>query len=185
MSKVLDILKNEYFEWLYGLVCSKRSPKGITYRKLLMYLHATEFRYIMPRDKNRADDGTNLRYRFALTREDECSTDVIVDILDGPCSVLEMMVALAMRCEQTIMDDESIGDRTEQWFWGMVTNLGLGAMMDGRFDRGAVDIIVNRFLDREYAPDGRGGLFRIRDCDRDLRTVEIWYQLCWYLNSIG
>lgn len=185
MSKVLDILKNEYFEWLYGLVCNGRGPQSMSYRRLLMHLHATEFRYIIPRDQNRAGDGINLRYHFALTREHECSTDVTMDILDGPCSVLEMMVALADRCEQTIMDDESIGDRTGQWFWGMITNLGLGSMVDSRYDRGTVNDILNRFLNREYEPDGRGGLFRVRDCDRDLRNVEIWYQLCWYLNSIG
>lgn len=184
MSKVLDILNNEYFEWLYGLVCDTRRPKSLSYRKLLMHLHNTEFRYVIQRDRNRASDGIDLRYRFALEREHKYPTDQVMNILDGPCSVLEMMIALAIRCEETIMDDASIGDRTSQWFWGMVNNLGLGAMLDNRFERGEFDRIVNRFLDREYSPDGRGGLFRLRNCDRDLRTVEIWYQLCWYLDSI-
>ena len=82
------------------------------------------------------------------------------------------------------MDDPGVGDRTGQWFWGMIVNLGLGSMTDGRYDRRFVEGVLNRFLNREYEPDGRGGLFRIKHCNRDLRTVEIWYQLCWYLDSI-
>ena len=110
--------------------------------------------------------------------------DEVLDILDGPCSVLEMMIALAIRCEENIMDDPNIGDRTSQWFWGMVVNLGLGSMVDCRFDKQFVDETIRIFLNRKYAPNGNGGLFTIRDCDKDLRKVEIWHQLCWYLDKI-
>ena len=95
-----------------------------------------------------------------------------------------MMVGLAIRCEETIMDDTNIGDRTGQWFWGMIVNLGLGSMFDNNYDRQLVETNVERFLEREYDYNGKGGLFTIRHCDRDLRDVEIWYQLCWYLDSI-
>ena len=107
----------------------------------------------------------------------------ILDALDGPCTMLEMMVALAIKCEE-IMDDASIGDRTGQWFWGMIHSLGLSSMSDRVFDRDYVDDVIARFLDRDYEPDGRGGLFTVRHCSHDLRTVEIWYQLSWYLDSI-
>lgn len=179
-----DRIINEYFDWLFKIVCEKRYSKQISYKKLLIRLHNTEFRYSIPKDQNRAEDGIDLRYRFILMNGYEESYDLIMDILDGPCSVLEMMVALAIRCEENIMDDPNIGDRTGQWFWGMIVNLGLGSMNDNRFDRWFVDGTINRFLDREYEPDGRGGLFTIRHCKHDLRNVEIWYQLCWYLDSI-
>lgn len=146
-----------------------------------MELHNIEFRYSIQMDENRADDGIELRYRFA--REKRCE-DYDIDYLDGPCSVLEMMIALAIRCEEDIMDDPSYGNRTGQWFWGMVVNLGLGSMTDSRYNKRFVDNCIDIFLNREYEPDGRGGLFRIRNCEYDLRTVEIWYQLCWYLDSI-
>ena len=94
-----------------------------------------------------------------------------------------MMVALAIRCEENIMDDPSYGNRTGQWFWGMIVNLGLGFMTDSRFDEKFVDDVIFRFLNREYEPDGKGGLFTVRNCKYDLRTVEIWYQMCWYLDT--
>lgn len=171
-----DKIENEYFRWLSDLVCKKRYAKDISYKKLLTHLHNTSFRYSIRRDRNRAEDGIDLRYRF------DHGADLY---LTGPCSVLEMMVALAVRCEETIMDDPAIGDRTAQWFWGMIANLGLGHMTDDRYDERYVDEVIERFLNRDYAPDGKGGLFRVRNCDQDLRDVEIWYQLCWYLNTIG
>lgn len=82
------------------------------------------------------------------------------------------------------MDDPGIGDRTGQWFWGMITNLGLGGLNDDRYDPDYVDDVLDRFLDRDYDPDGRGGLFTIRHCDADLRDVQIWTQMLWYLDTI-
>lgn len=179
-----DRFVNEYFDWLYNLVCGQRFARGISYRKLLIRLHDTRFRYSIPRDRNRANDGIDLRYRFILDNYNKDMYDIIIGYLDGPCSVLEMMIALANRCEENIMDDPNVGDRTSQWFWGMVNNLGLGSMTDNRFDRQLIDDRLMVFLNREYEPDGKGGLFTIRNCDRDLRTVEIWHQLCWYLDCI-
>lgn len=175
-----DRIIDEYFEWLINVVCGERYSNKISYRKLLSHLHAITFTYSIPRDINRAEDGIDLRYRFALEHEYSDTPRC----LNGPCSVLEMMVALSIRCEETIMDDPNIGNRTTQWFWSMVTNLGLGSMTDDRFDIQYVDDVIDRFLKREYEPDGKGGLFRIKRCTYDLRNIEIWRQLCWYLNTI-
>lgn len=176
-----DELNNAYFDWLVELVCEDiEYSEFVSYRKLLMYLHAIEFTYLIPKDENRAEDGLSLRYRFA---HHYLGIDDVEYCLTGPCSVLEMMVALADRCE-TIMDDPKVGNRTGQWFWGMIANLGLGAMTDIRFDRDYVDKAIKRFLNREYERDGRGGLFRVRHPDHDLRDMEIFHQLCRYLGTI-
>lgn len=180
-----DEIKNEYFEWLYNIVCNDRFAKQISYRKLLTCMHCTEFTYKVRMDENRATDGISLRRRFTIENGYDGISQYVTASLDGPCSVLEMMIALALRCEETIMDDPSYGNRTAQWFWGMVTNMGLGSMMDSRFDKKEACSIIKRFLERKYEPDGRGGLFRLRDCNCDLRKVEIWHQLCWYLDSIS
>ena len=175
-----DRVNDEYFEWLCELIDSSRFSKQVSYRKLLAHLHNIEFTWFIPYDDNRANDGIQLRRRYALAHDDPTLSTYIT----GPCSVLEMMVALAIRCEETIMDDALMGNRTGQWFWGMIHNLGLTPMTDPKFDRGFVDEVVARFLNREYAPDGRGGLFTVKHCSHDLRTVEIWRQLSWYLGSI-
>lgn len=175
-----DQVNNDYFEWLCELIDSGRFSKPLSYRKLLMHLHNIEFTWIIPRDDNRADDGIQLRRRFALDRDDHR----LQRCIQGPCSVFEMMVALAIRCEETIMDDALLGNRTGQWFWGMIHNLDLNSMNDSKFDRDYVDYAVARFLNREYEPDGKGGLFTVRHCDYDMRDVEIWCQLSYYLGSI-
>lgn len=175
-----DRINDEYFEWLCELIDVRRFSKRVSYRKLLAHLHNIEFTWFIPHDDNRADDGIQLRRRYALELDDMSLTRLI----KGPCSVLEMMVALAIRCEETIMDDTLFGNRSGQWFWGMINNLGLSPMSDARFDRDYVDDAIARFLNREYEPDGRGGLFTVKHCDRDMRTVEIWCQLSWYLGSI-
>ena len=57
-------------------------------------------------------------------------------------------------------------------------------MTDSKFDRDFVDDVIARFLNREYEPDGKGGLFTVKNCSNDMRKVEIWSQLSWYLGSI-
>lgn len=175
-----DDVINEYFNWMYDLVCGH---KRVSYRKLMSRLHDIEFTYTIPMDGNRAEDGINLRYRFGQ----ECEYDdfIIAAYLDDkPCSVLEMIVALAIRLEEHFMDDPDVGNRVSQWFWEMIDSLGLSRMNDSRFDMKEVDDIIDIFLNREYKRNGEGGLFTIEHCDRDLRSVEIWYQMCWYLNSV-
>lgn len=177
---IKDNLNNEYFNWMYDIACADRFSKDISYKKLLMHLHNTRFRYSIKRDSDRADDGVSLRYRFALSRD----YDDVHYYITGPCSIFEMILALAIRCEENIMDDTAFGNRTGQWFWGMINNLELGSMTDDRFDKLYVEETIERFLNREYEPNGKGGLFTVRNCDRDLRNVEIWFQLCYYLDSI-
>ena len=171
-------IKDEYFIWLSDFVYKN------DFDKLLSKLHETKFRYSIARDQNRARDGEGLRYRFATSRTSDDSPDSIVDILSGRCSILEMMVALCIRCEEDYTDDPNIGDRTSQWFWAMVVSLGLGTMTNARFKREYVEEVLERFLDRDYEPNGRGGLFTVRHCEYDMRDAEIWHQLCWYLDEV-
>lgn len=177
----IDIAE-KYFGWLYYIVCGEEEGR-LTYSKLFKFLHSIEFTYSIDLDANRAQDGIDFRYRFG--HEHGYSRDQIAMKLDNtPCSVFEMMVALAFRVEEQIMTDEAYGDRTGQWFWNMINSLGLGHMDDSEFNERYCYHVISKFLDRRYSPDGRGGLFVIENCDEDLRDVEIWTQCMWYLNEI-
>ncbi len=172
-------IRTQYFEWLLSLVSRNRVSKQVSYTKLLAHLDDTRFKHSIPLDKNRASDGVDLRYRFASYIG--CSHS---EVRTGPCSMLEMMIGLSVRCEETIMYDPDYGDRTGQWFWGMIASLGLNGLTDSRYDPDYVDDILDRFMARDYDPDGRGGLFYIPNCDDDLRDVHIWRQMLWYLDTI-
>lgn len=174
-------LSDRYFEWMCQLVKDETKTE-VSYRKLLYRMYETDFYYIVPMDENRESDGVDLRYRFGF----ECGVDNrrIASELDiRPCSVLEMMIALAIRCEESIMNDPEQGNRYYIWFWLMITNLGLLPMTDDKYNEKWVDTVIDIFLDREYEPNGSGGLF-IVEGRGDLRKVEIWYQMCWYLGTL-
>lgn len=176
-------LKHAYFEWMCKLVCDERYSKRSTYHKLMKRLHEIDFEYIIPMDGNRAADGTDLRYRFAY--ENSYDGPMVAAYLDDrPCSVLEMMIALSIRCEEHIMEDPDVGDRTGQWFWNMIVNLGLNGMIDSRYDAEYIDTTIERFLHRKYKRNGEGSLFKVEYSHRDLRNIEIWYQMCLYLDEL-
>ena len=179
----MNDLVNVYFEWMYDLVTEENPRKRKCYRRLLLALHTIDFDYSMPMDSNRYDDGINLRYRFGFEKDiDDANIAASLDHM--PCTVLEMMVALSIRCEEHIMDDPDIGNRTGKWFWDMIDSLGLAEMTDDRFDFDYVEEVIERFLMRDYERSGKGGLFYIPENKVDMRKEEIWYQLMRYLNWI-
>ncbi len=93
-------LNDAYFNWMYQLVFDGRYSKKLSYRRLLKVLHKIEFTYSIPMDGNRAEDGIDLRYRFGY--ENGYSSSMISAYLDNKTlHVLEMMIALAIRCERT------------------------------------------------------------------------------------
>ncbi len=173
-------MREDYFKWICNLISNRGN--SAYYKKLLRYLFDTDFIYVMERDENRAIDGFDLRYRYAYDRG--ISYDDADHFLgDRKCSMLEMMVALSNRIEEQIMCDPDIGNRTGKWFWDMIKNLGLDGMNDKRFDLKHVSIVIDKFLHREYQANGHGGLVCIPNCEHDLRNVEIWYQVMWYLTK--
>ncbi len=172
-------IRTKYFNWLCQLV---KEDTGC-HKKLLGTLFGIDFFSVVEMDENREKDGTDLRYRFGC--ENGYDDRIIVARLDiFPCSLLEMLVALALRCEKHIMSDPDFENRTSEWFHLMIYNLGLGGMTDNKFDEDEIRKKADIFLNRKYNRDGSGGgLFVLRHCKGDMRKAEIWYQLCWYLES--
>ena len=86
----------------------------------------------------------------------------------------------AKGCEDILDADYSVG----YWFWMMLTNLELDKMIDSKFDKHEAYEKIHIFMHRDYEPNGIGNIFVIDNCRTDLRDVEIWWQMCWYLDSI-
>lgn len=176
----MDDIRQEYFEWIYGIICSGKKE---SYYYLLDQMFNTPFQYSHPMDSNRVADAQGLRYIWG--RECGYADSIIAATLDiYECSVLEILVALAARCEEQIMYDSAYGDRTAEWIWVMLHNLDLDDMDDEHYHDEAIAHALDKFMDREYNPDGsNGGLFVLKNPRADLRETEIWYQAMWYLTE--
>lgn len=119
---------SQYFDWLRETVCGRWEPRNLSFHKLLAFLFQQDFIPSCEMDASRAEDGRDLRYRFA--QEKSIPYAALNSATSGmPCSMLEMMVGLSIRIEEHIMADSEAGNRVGQWFWSMVVSLGLAAMM--------------------------------------------------------
>lgn len=177
----MNSIRNEYALWLLNLI-NCNDDKIHKYSMLLTHLNSTKFEWVIDMDRNRAMDGVSLRYRFAWQKNINYDE---IDYLfeDVPCSVFEMMVALAKRCEENIMLDADYGDRTGYWFWEMVNNMHLNKYSDETYDYYEVEEILDKMMYRLYKPNGDGGLFKVNN-GKDIRSEEIWCQLMSYLHEI-
>ena len=181
MASYLDV-EQDYFHWLCELVDIEQENRS--YWLIAKDLHRKAFTYIVEHDENRASDGIELREEYLH----EVNYPRYVSI-DGECSVLEMLIALARRLDfetSDPYDTTDIFDRTSYWFWELMDNLGLIVFSDDVYveyeGMTQVDRIVDILLNREYEEDGSGGgLFPLNYYSEDQRDVEIWYQMNAYL----
>ena len=175
-------LKYGYFDWMTSLVIPDVRERS-EYSRLLASLDDNVFYFTIPLDENRYIDGMALRNRFAY--ENGINEDYILQEFDNKrCSMLEMLVALSLRIEEQIMEDSDIGNRIGVWFFEMIKSLNLFHMTDDNFDPGWVRYRLDVLLNHKYDYNGDGGLFKVNRPRQDLRSVEIWYQMVWYLDSI-
>ena len=177
-------IKEDYKNWLLNLTCNWCAEHG-NYSQLMMYLYSQPFYSVYPNDGNRASDGIEMRFRFIESMPDLTYTyhDAYRYLTDS-CNMLEMMTALARRCEDHIMGDPEIGDRAKNWFWGMIVNMHLDRMDDEHFDFNRTKRIVTNVLEHNYDRNGNGGLFSVNDKKIDMRKAEIWYQMNWHLGEL-
>lgn len=169
-----DKLEQQYYFWLTNWIPGWRQ----THSQLLRQLYETPFRVTLLMDENRVGDGLALRTRFAYDTSLPATDRETLKNL-RPCGILEVMIALALRFEEEYMTNAVDEDPVGMWFAPMLNSLGLIADGDGAFerDRNRVSLILLLFLDRAYAPDGRGGLFYIPGVREDMREIEIWRQM--------
>lgn len=170
---------NEYFIW----VCDQVIPNNPDYTRLLDKLNGIEFVTTHPMDDSRLADGLNLRFEFGYAKG--YSRDAIRAAFDQyPCSVFEMMAALAIRCENQIMENDKFGDRTPFWFAHMIQSLGLEGQTNFSYDELYVDEVIFDFLNRNYDETGAGSLFYVPNPSKDMRSLDLWYQMHEFLRTI-
>lgn len=178
MHEPTEVFNTEYFNWLINFV--KGDNK---YLFLLFALHKKDFYSTVPNDDNRGADGKALRNLFFK--------DIgwyLDGALDNPCSVLEMLIGVSIRCNG-IMIETGETNNTQKWFWEILNNMGLNKYsnevyinLNGPVE---IDIVLDRVLGRQYDQNGYGGMFPLEHTNKDQRTVEIWYQMSAYLIEKG
>lgn len=163
----------DYFVWLLEHQLNWKHGWR-RYEELLRYLFDTPFRFCMAKDKNRVGDGLYLRVRFM--------DNTGLDISDqNDCSVLEMLIALAIR-----MDAEYVGDPGNpdplNLFLDFLDNLEI-LYINGLFHKEEVENKINLWMDRKYRYNGDGGIFPLGDPMQDQRDIEIWRQMYAYITE--
>ena len=158
-------IASDYFFWLCDKVGVQDELDG-----LMRYLFDVEFIYVNPLDKNRVTDGLDLRKDFME------EMDVLGDWDDdNPCSILEVLVALACRVEESVLGDSDIC-----LFWRMINHLGLTETGNAELWDQILDDWMNRRIDR----NGVGGIFPLRTrVRRDQRRADIWEQCMAWVNE--
>lgn len=170
---MIEPIENLYFNWL----CTKvTDPRSKLYYDLLGILHRTEYVWTVYMDENRAHDGLELRNDFYF------QTGVEQDLVweSQPCSLLEFFIAFAKRA--SFQTDFTI----RSWFWEFMNNLKLDEYRQVlNSDIKDIDDILYTFVWRQYAINGIGGMFPLRNSYNDQRQVEIWYQFSEYIQDRG
>lgn len=159
----------DYYIWLCDLI-DLRSHSD--YTKLISFLSDTEFYWSVANDSNRAEDGKQLRtdyiYESGLMTDDPWIYE--------PCSVLEMLIALARRIRIDVMPDYDI--EIDEWFWIMISNLRLYDFDNDHFYTVEIDNLLCDFMDRT----GDNFLFYCGNRSRkEMVRTEIWYQMQFWL----
>jgi hypothetical protein len=150
------------------------------YNLLCKDLFNTNFRWFIPNDINREFEGKNLREKFC----DDSSFRIDDLGLGFEANILEVFLAISMRCEWIVMDEVNNLDVC-YWFKELLHNLELDLYTDEAHNNCAgntkIDLILDRFMNRTYSKNGTGGLFPLKFSNKNQRKVEIWYQMNLYL----
>lgn len=178
MTNVNDSLDGAYLEWLYSQVgiVQNRNPAR-SHWQLLLQLYSKPFRWFVPNDDNRIEDGKALRPIFleqtGYQLDDPYGLFISID-----CSVLEMFIALSQQA--AFLSD----GQPAEWFWRIMHNLEFDGFTDSIFEISIAEEVedtLERIIERDYEANGSGGAFPLQSAQNDQRKVELWYQLQAYL----
>ena len=169
-------LTEDYLRWLEPQLRDEYGNPGKTYWDLLNVMFEKEFIWVNPMDENRAVDGLDLRVEFA--HEIHIRPTRMRSL--GPCSFLEVLIALSRRMAFTA------GGLAPGWAWHLLGNLELHRMSDplSRPKYRKVQEIMEVAIRRTYSPDGVGGFFPLAWPEEDMTQIELWYQMNAYIGEL-
>ena len=160
-----------YIHWVLKDKLKLTDKEAKHYSYLVRSLTNVEFVWRHPMDENRAIDGLDLRSDF------EYETGEYLDNSSGlmaHCTFFEMLAALAIRCENQLMRNLSIGDRTSKWFFEFLDNLGL---LNDKLSTDDIKGILEDFM------DGDLDMFPLKNKGIVQKNEQIWKQLSAYINE--
>ena len=172
-----------YYNWLLDAVTTKQEQQ--TYSLVFMELYCVEFTSYDEFDDNLKENARGMRedfYRFSKTARK------LIDIygeIDFETNILEIMIYLATRLENTIMSNPDYGDRTGLWFWYMMESLDIIQYDNLRYDEPEVDQKLDNFIERRYEKNGFGGLFTVEKSRFDARKTNIWQQAMEFVTDFA
>ena len=175
-----DELSQAYYNWLaYDILQSRPN-----WFPVLKVLHSRDYLPILIMDDSRAKDGINLRDiymshingSYAIVQGSNPWGDI-------PCSMLEMMVALAMRMKEEFYSEyDDIFDMLTIIFASMLSSLGINV---DTITEDELNQKIDIFMCRQYEPTGRGSLFNLtgKTFDIDWRDPPIWNQMLAWVST--
>ena len=180
-------VEGAYFEWLYDKIGNTVwRNETQTYFLLAEVLMNNPFEALVDFDENRAIDGVTLRDEFV----DEYGSWEGSNLPFEPCSMLEMLIALARRLHYE-MDGFMVGEVPDM-FWQMMRNCGLDVLTDNVANQSPVyfqreaERIIDTINHRLYERNGYGGLFPLKQARSDVRKMELHAQMgAWCIEHMG
>ena len=168
---------DDYFHWLTRKVIGVKPDRSST--MLLRELYSIPFKVVIPNDSHRLDDGIGLRDLYEYETGKPANWVM-------PCSVLEVMVSIATYVAEDVIGSHYNSERTSEWFWMMVDNLGLRGIggddgVGSSTVRNYIHGVVEAWINRDFEYDGTGSPFPIKRPSEDQRKIEIWKQICTYI----
>lgn len=143
-----------------------------------------------PYDRTRLDDILGFRkgfldnYAAEGNRFEANEADIL---MENPFTLFELLVTLAVKIEQIVMQNTIYGNRTPIWFWMMLENLDITyqtvCRTDGTIDLEYIAAVADRWLNREYCKNGDGSPFPMKKTVEDTRKLPFWKHAMLYFSE--
>lgn len=187
-----------YYKWL----CELSGMDGV----LAQMFFQTDFRWDdgIPDDANRAKESKEeLREKYArhilniddesnISTDDRTKIDRVVRSILGPACVFEVLVMIAKNIDDMMNMEEE--PHISEYFERLMMNVGFDFYDEEDYDVNPEKVTkywencLDRWLDREYLPDGEGGLFPLAvdlmgEKRYDQRKRSLWEQMGDWINQ--